>query len=90
MLPGQDTQASFDEACKTLEEGFMLNPVVLLGTQVAAGTNYAALCRGRHDGEDEYALYVTKWFSSAEGTSEMTSNELFDLEYYTSGGADAE
>ncbi|MCR5450901.1 MAG: lipocalin family protein [Solobacterium sp.] len=90
MLPGQEAQESFDKACESLEDGLMLNPVVLLGTQVAAGTNYAALCRGRRDGEDDYTLYVTKWFSSVDGTSEITSNELFDLEYYTTPGIEGE
>ncbi len=90
MLPGQDAQESFDKACESLEEGLMLNPVVLLGTQIAAGTNYAALCRGRRDGEDDYTLYVTKWFSSVDGTSEITSNELFDIEYYTTPSIEGE
>ncbi len=90
MLPGEEAQASFDKACESLEEGLMLNPVVLFGTQIAAGTNYAALCRGRHDGEDEYTLYVTKWFSSVDGSSEITSNELFDIGYYTTPSIEGE
>ncbi len=90
MLPGMEAQESFDKACESLEEGLMLNPVVLLGTQVAAGTNYAALCRARRDGEDEYTLYVTKWFNSVDGTSEITSNELFDIEYYTTPSIEGE
>lgn len=90
MLPGEAAQASFDEACKSLEEGLILNPIALLGTQVAAGTNYAALCRGRFDGEDEYTLYITKWFNGIDGKTQMLSNELFDLEYYTTPSIEGE
>ena len=90
MLPGEAAQASFDEACKSLEEGLILNPIALLGTQVAAGTNYAALCRGRFDGKDEYTLYITKWFNGIDGKTQMLSNELFDLEYYTTPSIEGE
>ena len=82
MLPGQDAQSSFDEATKELL-GVTLNPIVLFGTQVVAGTNYMALCRGRTTTQDpQLNLYVVTWNTDPEGKSSVVSNEVFDIEYY--------
>ena len=82
MLPGQETESSFEEATKELL-GVTLNPVVLFGTQVVAGTNYKALCRGKTATEDpQLNLYVVTWNTDPEGKSSVVSNEVFDIEYY--------
>ena len=82
MLPGEEAQSSFDEATKELL-GVTLNPIVLFGTQVVAGTNYKALCRGRTATADpQLNLYVVTWNTDPEGKSSVVSNEVFDIEYY--------
>lgn len=84
MLPGQDAQAAFDEAQKKLL-GVTLNPVVLLGTQVVNGTNYAILSRGKTSTENpEVQLYVTTFNANSDGSVEVLENNLLDLEYYVS------
>ena len=82
MLPNEDAQASFDAASEKLL-GVRLNPIVLLGSQVVAGTNYLALCRGITATENaETNLYVVKWNQDPQGNSEILENNMFDLEYY--------
>ena len=79
MLPGEEAQSSFDAATK---DGDMIyNPIVLLGTQVVAGTNYKALCRGKA-ADGTVNLYVVTWFAGVNGENTVLESALFDLESY--------
>ena len=79
MLPGEEAQASFDKATSDAE--LLFNPVVLLGTQVVNGTNYAAVCRGKN-ADGAVNLYAVKWNASADGSAEMLECKVFDLLSY--------
>ena len=79
MLPGEEAQSSFDAATK--DDAVRYNPIVLLGTQVVAGTNYKALCRGK-DADNNLNLYVVTWFAGVNGENKVIENGVFDLEAY--------
>lgn len=85
----QDAQEAFDKAT----EGFLgndLTPVVLLGTQVVAGTNYAILCKSELVTAEPVVSYqVAIIYKDLEGNAEIIDVTDFNVAGYTEGdGAD--
>lgn len=85
-LPGE-ADAVFDAAMAELsakEEGFVLAPQALLGTQVVAGTNYQVLCIGAPivEGDLEYEVYDLTIYQDLDGNVQVTSMDAMDLGYY--------
>ncbi len=79
MLPGENTQSTFEEAVKSLENERM-NPIALLGKQIVAGEKYCALCRAKTD--EGVKLRVITWVDGADGTVSLLESGEFDLTHY--------
>ena len=85
IMLDEKAQASFSKAAETYV-GVNLQPIQLLATQVVAGMNYIALCKGQSVTEKPVnAIYVVEWYANPEGGSEITSVKMLDLAYYTAG-----
>ena len=75
MLPSEEAQTSFEDV--TADLGKTFNPVILLGSQLVSGKNYAAISRGS-DGQ----LYLSQWYRDLKGNAKMTVHGVLDWEYY--------
>ncbi len=72
----------FDKATNTLA-GMSFKPLVLLGTQVVAGTNYAVLCYGSATVPDaKEGIYLLTLYEDLEGNGELISTAYIDLANY--------
>lgn len=78
ILPG-DSESAFSAA--SAGSDVELTPIVLLGTQVVAGTNYQVLCIGS-PAEGVYQLYDVTIYQDLDGNAEIISQEALDLTYY--------
>ena len=55
-------------------------PLVLMGTQVVAGTNYAVLCYGSATVPDaKEGIYLLTLYEDLEGNGELISTAYIDL-----------
>ncbi len=69
----QDAKDIFDKAAAELD-GNELEPMVLLGTQVVAGTNYAFLCHSTLQTEETInGIQVVTVYADLEGNAEITN-----------------
>lgn len=78
MLPGADLQESFDLAMGDT----LRNPIAILGTQEVNGMNYVALARAHAANPNDTEIRVVSWHAGTDGSAEVISDELFDLNYY--------
>lgn len=69
----EDVQTAFDKAVENLD-GNELEPTVLLGTQVVAGTNYAFLCFSMIQTEETITgIQVVTVYEDLEGNAEVAN-----------------
>lgn len=82
IVLSEDAENAFSIAYDKYK-GVDLTPMVELGSQVVAGTNYLVLCQAI-TGEDNPAeqLYIAQLYANLEGDAEFTSVEPFDLLAY--------
>lgn len=76
----EEVLSVFNKATEDVE-GTSYSPVVLMGTQVVAGTNYRFLCEahpGIHEGETEYDILTV--YEDLEGNVELTDVVSFQAE----------
>ncbi|MBQ9031169.1 MAG: hypothetical protein IJ106_06920 [Parasporobacterium sp.] len=86
----EDAQEAFDAVTGSLEN-ISLDPIVLLGTQVVAGTNYKILCCGQlQDAKSAGALYVVDIYKDPDGNSYVSDLQYFDLSSYIGYGSGPE
>ena len=75
-----ELQATFDKAMEGLV-GVNYTPLMLLGTQVVAGTNYAFLCQGTvvypGAGAQWFVVYI---YEDLQGNAQVLDIEDIDLE----------
>ena len=74
----QEAKDVFDKAAESLD-GNELEPMVLLGTQVVAGTNYAFLCYSTLQTEETInGVQVVKVYEDLDGNAEITNISAVD------------
>ena len=72
----------FDKATSTLA-GMSYKPLVLMGTQVVAGTNYAVLCYGSATVPDaKEGIYLLTIYEDLEGNGQLISSAYVNLADY--------
>ena len=80
VLP-KAARKAFSKATKAYV-GVDLTSLVLLSSQVVAGTNYRYLCSGVVPGTTETNYYAVDVYKNLSGKAEVTSCELVDIEHY--------
>ena len=79
MTVTADMQSLFDEAVGQLD-GYFYYPVMLLGTQVVAGTNYAFLCKDIIKSDSTSSEYIITYvYVDLNGTASFLGDEKIDL-----------
>ena len=79
MTVTADMQDLFDEAVGQLD-GYFYYPVMILGTQVVAGTNYAFLCKDIIKSDSTSSEYIITYvYVDLNGTASFLSDEKIDL-----------
>ena len=74
----QEAKDAFDKAAENLD-GNELEPMVLLGTQVVAGTNYAFLCYSTLQTEETInGVQVVTVYEDLDGNAEITNISAVD------------
>ncbi|MBO6054337.1 MAG: hypothetical protein J6P31_02335 [Oscillospiraceae bacterium] len=74
----ESAQTAFEKACGSFV-GSSIEPMVLLGTQVVAGTNYAILCRVTPVYPDALSsVQVVTVYADLKGNAEFTGFSLID------------
>ena len=74
-------QKAIDKAKKKYKK-VSLTPLVLLSSQVVAGTNYRFLCSGKAQGSSEVGFYAVDVYRNLKGAAKITSCKLIDLDKY--------
>lgn len=73
--------AAATEALMAENQGYALNPLALLATQVVSGTNYQFLCVGSLGGEEPQLIDATI-YQDLDGNVSVTSIDALDLTFY--------
>lgn len=74
MSANPDVLAAFEKAAEGLD-GYVYEPLVLLGNQVVAGMNYQILCRGTAVAPDAVpAFEIVTIYADLEGGAEITNS----------------
>lgn len=84
LLEPKEAADAFGVAAEAYD-GPVLYPVVTLGTQVVAGTNYLVLCTGTPTtGDAAQQLYLATVYADLQGGAQITDVRGFDLLAYLS------
>jgi len=59
-----------------------LTPLVLLSSQVVAGTNYRYLCSGKAQGSNAVQFYAVDVYKNLKGGAKITSCKLINIDKY--------
>ena len=74
-----DLENVFDEAVGQLD-GYFYDPVMLLGTQMVSGTNYAFLCKSNIEANNGVGEYIITYvYVDLNGKAEFLGDEQIDL-----------
>ena len=61
-----------------------VNPLAYLGSQVAAGKNYALICKGESASEERAdSIMIVTIYEGPDGKSELSNIHLLDLTDFT-------
>ena len=72
--------SAFTKAVPNIDSEITFEPIALLATQAAAGTNYKVLCKGTmYDGEPEDHIFVCDIYEDADKNASLTGYEMLDI-----------